>query len=269
MSDKNIKEGIKSTFDNVAQSYDNNKQFVISANAMTDLIELENGHVDILDLSTGTGNIAVQLAKKYPDANIIGVDISPEMLNIASKKTKEQGLKNITYTLQDVEELKLGDMKFDLITCGYGLFFYPDMDKVFYNVCSKLKDGGRFVFSTFNENAFQPYSKIFLDMLEQGYDIKPPKRLEKKQLITKEEIKDLSKVVKYKELHIHDIDIRFPMDIPEWWKLLNSTGYQGLLGELKENYAKFEKEYLEHLSSLSQDGSIEFNADSFICVISV
>ncbi|WP_415397063.1 methyltransferase domain-containing protein [Sulfurimonas sp. CS5] len=266
---KKIKDGIKSTFDDVAKSYDKNKQFVISAKKMLEFIEINNENINILDLSTGTGNIAIELGKKFPNANIYGVDISDEMLNIARKKTKDENLKNITYQLQDVENLEFDNMQFDLITCGYGLFFYPNMDKVFCDVCSKLKIGGKFVFSTFNENAFQPYSKIFLDMLESNYGIKPPNSIEKRQLTSKDEIIEFSCQVKYKNLDVNDIDIRFPMSVKEWWELLNSTGYQGLLTQLNNDYSKFENEYIEHLKTLSDDDHIEFNADSFISVVSI
>lgn len=264
-----IKDGIKTTFDDVADSYDENRQFIISAQKMVELIELDGDELHILDISCGTGSIAIELGKKFPHAKIFGVDISDEMLKIARQKTQAQKLNNITYYQQDAENLEFDDMKFDLITCGYGLFFYPDMDKVFCDVCARLKEGGKFVFSTFNENAFQPYSKIFLDMLESNYSVKSPSRLEKRQLTTKDEIEELSCQVKYKALHVHNADIRFPMSINEWWKLLNSTGYSGLLSQLEENYSSFEREYLEQLKSLSEDDSIEFNADSLISVVRV
>lgn len=266
---KKIKDGIKNTFNDVAKSYDNNRQFIISAKKIVELIEIDKKNINILDLSTGTGNIAIELGKKFPDANIFGVDISEEMLNIARTKTKEQMLENITYQLQDVENLDFNDMKFDLVTCGYGLFFYPDMDRVFCEVCSRLNDGGKFVFSTFSQNAFQPYSKIFLEMLEKNYDVKPPDTIEKRQLNSKNEIEELSSQVNHKTIEIKDIDIRFPMRINEWWELLNSTGYQGLLTQLNDNYSKFEDEYIEHLKSLSNDEHIEFNADSLISIVSV
>ncbi len=265
---KKIKNNIKSTFDNVAKSYDTNKQFEISAKKMVELIDVDNP-LNILDISTGTGSIAIGLAKKFPSANIHAVDISGEMLNIAKAKTKEQGLLNITYHLQDVENLDFEGIEFDIITCGYGLFFYPDMDGVFCDVCSRLTSDGRFVFSTFTDNAFQPYSKIFLDMLDQNYDIRPPERIEKRQLVTKDEIEELTSQVKHNGLKIHDADIRFPMDIHAWWSLLNTTGYSGLLSQLEENYKKFEKEYIEHLKSLHEDNNIKFNADSLISIVKI
>ncbi len=265
--DLKIKNNIKNTFDDVAKSYDRNKQFIISAQKMVKLIELDSDDLYILDLSTGTGNIAIELAKKFPKANIFGVDISNEMLNIARDKTKKQSINNITYQMQDVENLKFDGIKFDLITCGYGLFFYPNMDKVFRNICNKLKNNGKFVFSTFTDIAFEPYSKIFLDMLDTNYGIKPPNKIEKKQLKTENEIKELSSQIEYKNLEIKNIDIKFPMSINEWWDLLNSTGYQGLLNQLESNYSKFEKEYIEHLKSISNNNNIKYNANSFISIL--
>ncbi|MGD9968849.1 MAG: class I SAM-dependent methyltransferase [Sulfuricurvum sp.] len=267
--EQTIKDTIKSTFDKVAKSYDTNLHFILSAQKMVELIHCETNPLNILDLSTGTGHIAIELAKKFPDANIYGVDISDEMLSIARSKTKEQGIGNITYLAQDVENLDFDGMKFGLITCGYALFFYPNMDKVVSDISARLSDGGKFIFSTFTDQAFQPYSKLFLEMLERDYTIVPPKRIEKRQLTTKGEIKTLCECIAYDALEIHNVEIVFPMDIHEWWKLLNSTGYKGLLAQLESNYSQFEKEYLEHLKSISKDECIDFNANSLISVVTI
>ena len=106
-----IKDGIKATFDNVANSYDENKQFVISAKKMVELIDIESKEPYILDLSTGTGNIAIELGKKFSRAKIFGVDISEEMLRIAKQKTQEYNVENVTYKLQDAENLDFGNVK--------------------------------------------------------------------------------------------------------------------------------------------------------------
>ena len=264
-----IKDDIKNTFDNVAQKYDSNQQFIISARGTVEKINIDGKNINILDLSSGTGNIAIELGKKFPDAKIYGVDISNEMLNIARRKTKEQNLKNISYQVQDVENLDFPDIKFDIITCGYGLFFYPNMDKVLCDVCTMLKDDGKFVFSTFNEDAFQPYSKIFLDMLEKNYGITYPESMERRLLKTRNEIQEFVGQVENTKIEIHDLGIRFSMTIDQWWELVNSTSFKGLLNQLGENYEKFENEYKQHLKLLSKDNTINYNADSLISVVSM
>lgn len=263
-----IKTEIKNTFDAVAKDYDRNRHFLISAKKMVDMISFERDDLTILDISTGTGNVAIELALKFPKAKIYGIDISDEMLKIARLKAKELALSNITYLLLDAEKLGFYDVQFDLVTCGYGLFFFPNVESVVSDVFESLKDGGKFVFSTFTQQAFQPYSKIFLDMLEQNYNIAPPKRIEKRQLVTQDEIEKLLACAKYDTLDVHNIEIVFPMQIHEWWQLLNSTGYKGLLGQLKSDYYLFENEYLEYLKSITKNNYIDFNANSIISVVS-
>lgn len=265
-----IKQSIKQTFDSAAKDYDSVKHFEISANEFAKQIDLENTkEIHILDISTGTGNLAIEFAKKFTKANIYAVDISDEMLNSARAKTKNQGIKNIKYLNQDVENLELEDIKFDLITCGYGLFFYPNMDFVFKDICSRLKKDGKFAFSTFTVDAFEPFSKKFLEILDLNYDVKPPIVLESRTLKTKDEIKELCSLVEYKSLDIQETHIRYEMTIEDLWSLFNSAGYKGLLNQLGNRFSKFEEEYLGYLKSIAKNNKIDFNADSYISIVKV
>ncbi|VAW46749.1 hypothetical protein MNBD_GAMMA03-1631, partial [hydrothermal vent metagenome] len=79
-----IKQRIKSTFDDVSSRYDNNHFFVLSAQAMVEqLPDYGECDIKILDLSTGTGNVAIALSQKYPQAHITAVDLSQGMLEQA------------------------------------------------------------------------------------------------------------------------------------------------------------------------------------------
>lgn len=184
MQNEEIKEGIKNTFDDVAREYDTNRQFEISAQKMAELVECEKENATILDLSTGTGSIAIELAKKFPKATIYGVDISAQMLGIAREKTDRQNIKNISYYLQDVENLEFDEVQFDIVTCGYGLFFILRWRKFFVMFVVGSATVRNLYFRLSEKITFQPYSRIFLEMLEKNYNISVPKRLEKKQLQT-------------------------------------------------------------------------------------
>ncbi len=266
---KTIKERIKNTFDEAALHYDTNEHFVRSAKQMGTLAVLTcKPDATILDLSTGTGHIAIEIATRLPNAVLHGVDISEQMLHVARQKSTAAGVHNVTYHCQDVEELELEESAFDLITCGYGLFFYPNLDATFCDIAKRVKSGGAFMFSTFTPDAFEPHSQLFLDMLKEDYDIYPPQRLEDRPLNTREAIKALAKQANPKSVSIETFEIRYDMSIPRWWELLNSTGYSGLLSQLTQaQYDAFEKRYLDALHVSSKNGAIAFNADSFFTTV--
>lgn len=100
----------------------------------------------ILELACGTGNITIPLAKK--GYNIVGVDISEDMLMIAKNKSMENNL-NIFFIHQNMVDLEL-DKKFDcvLIMCD-GVNYITDKDdllKLFKKVYNILEDKGMFIF---------------------------------------------------------------------------------------------------------------------------
>lgn len=69
----------------------------------------------IVDLATGTGDLALALQKKLPDAEVTGVDFLPEMLELAQRKGV---LKTV---LADAMKLPFPDASFDCVTIAFGL----------------------------------------------------------------------------------------------------------------------------------------------------
>ncbi|PYJ28681.1 MAG: bifunctional demethylmenaquinone methyltransferase/2-methoxy-6-polyprenyl-1,4-benzoquinol methylase UbiE [Verrucomicrobia bacterium] len=69
----------------------------------------------IADLATGTGDLALALRKKLPDAEVMGVDVLPEMLDLAQRK----GMRRVV--LADAMNLPFNDASFDCVTIAFGL----------------------------------------------------------------------------------------------------------------------------------------------------
>jgi demethylmenaquinone methyltransferase / 2-methoxy-6-polyprenyl-1,4-benzoquinol methylase len=69
----------------------------------------------IVDLATGTGDLALALQKKLPDAEVTGLDFQPEMLELAKRKGVRQTI------LADVMKLPFADASFDCVTIAFGL----------------------------------------------------------------------------------------------------------------------------------------------------
>lgn len=109
----------------------------------------------ILDLACGTGDFTAELARRWPDAEIDGVDLTPEMLEIARVKLKDA--KNVMLFQGDAQNLSgLPRKEYDLIVCAFGFRNFPDKRKALSECRRLLAAGGRLVVL----ELFRPESKV-------------------------------------------------------------------------------------------------------------
>ncbi|MDD4576411.1 MAG: bifunctional demethylmenaquinone methyltransferase/2-methoxy-6-polyprenyl-1,4-benzoquinol methylase UbiE [Bacteroidales bacterium] len=109
-----------------------------------------------LDIATGTGDLAIALAKQNP-LSIDAFDISEGMLAIAQKKAKKKNLlKKINFVYADAEAIPFPDNYFDIITIGFGTRNFFDYKKALFEIHRVLKKGGqlRILELTLPENKF-------------------------------------------------------------------------------------------------------------------
>jgi ubiquinone/menaquinone biosynthesis C-methylase UbiE len=88
----------------------------------------------ILDFGTGTGELAIRIAKEFPKSEVIGNDISKDMINLAKKKVSKMGIKNIKFIVSPMERLNVN--KIDFVVSR--LVFHHIKNKKF--VVSKIYD---------------------------------------------------------------------------------------------------------------------------------
>ncbi|MEN5074733.1 ubiquinone/menaquinone biosynthesis methyltransferase [Isoptericola cucumis] len=96
----------------------------------------------LLDIATGTGVIALEAARRYPDAAVHGVDFSEGML--AGARTKP-GADAVTWQFADANALPFDDGTFDAVTHGYLLRNVEDAERVLAEQLRVLRPGGRLV----------------------------------------------------------------------------------------------------------------------------
>jgi S-adenosylmethionine-diacylgycerolhomoserine-N-methlytransferase len=104
-------------------------------NRLLELIPEDFRPERILDLGCGTGKHLIKLGEQFPDANIIGVDASKEMLNKASAKV--QSFDRIELAHTSVHTYLTNSDPFDLIVCSYSLSMFGDD----HNYLELLRDG--------------------------------------------------------------------------------------------------------------------------------
>ena len=100
----------------------------------------------VLDVATGTGQPALTIAKIIgPNGKVIGVDLSPEMLEVAKEEAASQGLTNaVAFQVVKDESLSIfSDNTFDSVVCCNGLMFMPDPVKALKAFLRVLKPGGK------------------------------------------------------------------------------------------------------------------------------
>ena len=95
-----------------------------------------------LDIATGTADIAINLAT-IPNCKVVGVDISEQMLNIGRKKITKMNLDSaILLKVGDAENLNFKDNYFDLVTIGFGVRNFQDLNKGLKESFRVLKEKG-------------------------------------------------------------------------------------------------------------------------------
>ncbi|MBR5081827.1 MAG: bifunctional demethylmenaquinone methyltransferase/2-methoxy-6-polyprenyl-1,4-benzoquinol methylase UbiE [Bacteroidales bacterium] len=105
----------------------------------------------ILDLATGTADLAIALAKRNPQAHIIGMDISEKMLDIGKAKIAKQKLENqIELCFGNAATLPFEDGCFDAVTVAFGVRNFEDLDKGLSEISRVLKPGGQAVILEFS-----------------------------------------------------------------------------------------------------------------------
>ena len=125
----------------------------------------------VLDVATGTGDVALEIAAQTPaSVNIVGVDFCPEMVELGQVKVQESAhAGRITLQVAPCEEIPFEEGSFDAATISFGIRNVVDRIKGLSEMRRVLKDGGRIVileFSTPTSPLFRSlYHFYFLKML--------------------------------------------------------------------------------------------------------
>lgn len=100
----------------------------------------------ILDIATGTGDLAIQFAENTSAEKIVGLDLSEGMLSVARKKVSGKNIsEKIEFVQADSEALPFDDNTFDAITVSFGIRNFENLEKGLSEIYRVLKKGGIFV----------------------------------------------------------------------------------------------------------------------------
>jgi demethylmenaquinone methyltransferase/2-methoxy-6-polyprenyl-1,4-benzoquinol methylase len=98
----------------------------------------------VLDLATGTGDLAIEIARSCPGATVIGLDPSPGMLEIARRKLESRGLADrVSLIVGDAQQLPQRNCELDAATIAFGIRNVPDRAAALRELARVVRPGGR------------------------------------------------------------------------------------------------------------------------------
>ncbi len=116
----------------------------------------------ILDVATGTADLALETARQLQADRIIGVDISNQMLDIGRTKIAKRGLSELIELQEgDSEWLPYPDNTFDAITVAFGVRNFENLEKGLAEMLRVLKPGGKAVILEFSRPTIFPFKQLF------------------------------------------------------------------------------------------------------------
>ncbi|MDH5682242.1 MAG: class I SAM-dependent methyltransferase [Spirochaetota bacterium] len=260
MDENKRKQMIEKTFDTVSDGYDNEnlRFFPESAKWLASYLKC-GGDEYVLDVCTGTGNMAIAIAEGLSEGRVEGVDLSEGMLEQAKKKCEERNLSNVSFNKMDLSKMDYPDKSFDAATCGFGIFFLTDIEKALSDITRPVKDGGKVAICCFREGTFSPLVDMFFKRVESYGIALPPMswhRLDNESkcesIFQKEGLRDI-------EVHTRDQGYHLK-DAQGWWEIIWNAGFRDLVNQLSDSdLQKFREEHMAEVQTLADDKGIPLN----------
>ena len=159
-------EQIEEMFDNIAPEYD---KFNYLASMNIDRIWRKRAISalkpfaprKVLDIATGTGDLALLIEEILKPESIIGCDISEGMMNVAREKCKKRGVTNIRFEREDCTALTYPSESFDAVTSSFGIRNFQELDKALCEMQRVLRKGGHLAILELSSPVKFPMKQLF------------------------------------------------------------------------------------------------------------
>jgi len=166
-ADSGKKDQVAEMFDNISDNYDFLNHFLSMGidniwrkKAIDQLKSIKPK--SILDVATGTGDLAIMALKRLSPNKITGIDISKGMLDVGRNKMIAKNLDNsIELLYGDSEQIPFEDLSFDAVTVAYGVRNFEDLPKGLSEIARVIKFGGKAVILEFSKPKKFPVKQAF------------------------------------------------------------------------------------------------------------
>ena len=166
-NDEAKKNQVRQMFDGIAPKYDFLNHFLsLGTDILWRKIALSKikkySNSKILDVATGTGDLAIAAAKKFNAKQITGVDIADKMLEIGRIKVQKENLQNIIqFETGDSENLQFNEGSFDTVMSSFGVRNFENLEKGLSEMYRVLKPDGIIMVLEFSRPRIFPVKQLY------------------------------------------------------------------------------------------------------------
>ena len=208
----------------------------------------------VLDLACGTGVVTKKIQNKIGVSGyVVGIDTSITAIKIAKKWNKNKV--NVNFVNVDAEKFSFSK-KFDVITCQYALFFFPNAQKALKNMRNSLKKSGKIGISVHGKKENVPFFSNILDSVTQFIpDYVPPDSPDLDRFGTKSTLSNEIKKAGFSNIIVKEFIFYFsPGKFEDYWR--NYIKY--IAKPLKEKLNALEYSKRKELKQLVKEKTIQY-----------
>ena len=190
----------------------------------------------ILDVGCGAGYPAITLAKALGvGSRIVATDLSPEMIQAASRRASATGLRNIEFVQCDAEDLRFDDHSFDVVTNADGLMFCPDPSRALAEAFRVLVSGGQIALATWDAPSKSPFFTVIRDVAATVLALREPRCDEPHpfRLSSAERLRSLLDAAGFSATEVESVPMTFECQSPlEYCQMFTDLAWGARVGAL-------------------------------------
>jgi O-methyltransferase/aklanonic acid methyltransferase len=261
-------KSIEEIFNQAAQEYDRGGPQLFSAfgHRLVELADVAPG-TRVLDVATGRGAILFPVAEKVGHSGqVIGIDLSSGMVQETKIEVRRAGITNVEIHQMDAEQLIFPNSSFDVVICGFAIFFFSHLWRTLSEITRVLKPEGRFGVSVFSRETFP-----WLGELIHPYLIPQNSQEDQsgEQVIfnTPEGLKAIFARAGFTDIRVkqESIDFVYP-NANAWWNQQYST-VATWMGEIDpNNWGKLKANIFEKFSEFQKEDGIHIPAYALLAI---
>ncbi len=118
-----------------------------------------------LDVASGTGEPGLSIAKLAPAGRVVLTDLSAQMLDVAARRARAQGVTNVRTAVCSADDLPFDDAAFDSISARFGYMFFPDVAAATAEFARVLRPGGRLCSSVWIDPERNPWTTLVMQAI--------------------------------------------------------------------------------------------------------